>query len=78
MKRLIIIATILIITTAQAFAGWNLNFWGSNDKQKKQRYTVSQPVKPNDPVSVPEPGTLILLGGGLVALAGWRKLRGGK
>ena len=76
MKRLIIIAIVLIISAAPAFAGWNLNIFGSNDKQHKQRYAVTQPVTPNDPVSVPEPGTLILLGSGLVALAGWRKWGG--
>ena len=77
MKKLII-AIVLILSAAPAFAGWNLNWFGSNDKQKKQRYTTTQPVKPNDPVSVPEPGTLILLGGGLVALAGWKRIRRGK
>ena len=76
MKRLIIIVIVLMLSAAPAFAGWNLNFWGSNDKQKKQRYSATQPVNPSDPVSVPEPLTIILLGGGLVALAGWRKWGG--
>ena len=72
MKRLIIIAIVLILSAAPAFAGWNLNFWGSNDKQKKQRYAVTQPVTQNDPVSVPEPGTLSSWA------AGWRRWRGGE
>lgn len=76
MKRLIIVAIVLILSAPPAFAGWNLNFWGSNDKQKKHRYAVTQPVKPNDPVSVPEPMTIILLGSGLAALAGWRRWGG--
>lgn len=78
MKKLIFLAVLLIGSCGPhwhntAEAGWNLNFWGSNDKQHKHHKSGS-----TDPVSVPEPTTILLLGGGMAALAVWRKLRGQK
>jgi hypothetical protein len=35
-------------------------------------YTVPDSPDPPDPPAVPEPGSMILLGGGLVALGVWR------
>ena len=74
MKKIIIILTILLFTSP-ALAGWNFNFFGSNDKQDKNKgHHKKAPVEsqdPTSPVSVPEPATAILLTiglGGLVAL----------
>lgn len=82
MKKIITaIVLTLILTVAPAFASggrphkpnMNAHIWGSDDHQKK-----GNPTTTGDPVSVPEPATLILLGGGLVALAGYKRWRGGK
>jgi hypothetical protein len=72
MKRLIIAALIIAVVafSATSYAmgdrSKNLGIGGSNDNQHKHHDTTS-------PVPVPEPSTIILLGGGLVALAAWRR-----
>ena len=67
MKRLIIIAIVVFATTAPAFA-FSFKFWEHNGGGKPKQYHSGS----TEPVSVPEPGTLILLGSGLVALGAYR------
>jgi len=66
MKKLTIVVLIVLfcMVSSMAHAGWNLNLFGSDDKHNRK-----QPTQPNCPVSVPEPASLILLGGGVLALA---------
>jgi hypothetical protein len=52
-------------SNGNGFAGDNGNHYGS----LKDRNTVS------DPVSIPEPLTLLLLGSGIAGLAGWAAVR---
>ena len=81
MKRIIIIAIFILATTAPAFAmssrphkpNANWHVLGSDDHQKKSQ--VQTYPEPNPPVSVPEPGTLLLLGSGLVALGAWKRMK---
>jgi hypothetical protein len=77
MRKAIIIAAIVIAVVAFSATSYamgdrskNLGVFGSNDNQHKHRTSVEQPVHP-----VPEPSTIILLGGGLVALAAWGRKR---
>jgi len=69
MKKLIAVVFLSMVLSSMAHAGWNFNFWGSDDHQKKNQPQQSQPVDPNNPTSVPEPMTLILLGAGLIGIA---------
>lgn len=74
MKKILIVAVLLLLGT-NAWAGWNFNFFGSNDKQKKSRQQYSQTNRPNDPMPVPEPGTMMLLATGFTALGGMEIIR---
>jgi hypothetical protein len=72
MKKYLMILVALMVMAGTAEAGFG-NFWPFGNGHK---HRDNQPAsQPRDPQPVPEPGTIILLGGGLVALAAWRKLK---
>lgn len=72
MKK-ILFAILIVFAANSVEAGWNFNFFGSNDKQKKRRHQVETTTP--TPAPVPEPGTLFLVGGGLIGMAAWRRKR---
>lgn len=75
MKRIVlaIIVILALVVQADAFSVGNLKFRcpkfmpGCGSDHNKDRQVIP-PNRPDTPVSVPEPSTLILLGGGLAAL----------
>ena len=78
MKKLIFLAVLTIGSCGthwhnQVQAGMlgNFNLFGGNHHHHRNGGRT-------EPVSVPEPATILLIGGGLVALAAYRKLRGQK
>jgi superfamily II DNA or RNA helicase len=62
-------ALIITAMAGSAHAGWNLNIFGSDDKHKHGNRNQQAQTQPQEPTNVPEPMSLILLGGGLLALA---------
>ena len=78
MKRiaLIAIAVLAISATAHAMSGRpkNWNVFGSDDhKRSHNHYVEAPPSGPPTVVPTPEPGTLCLVGGGLLGLAAMRR-----
>ena len=76
-----LLAILILFAANSVEAGWNFNFFGSNDKQKKSRHKVVEtinPIEPIKPVTVvptPEPGTFFLVGAGLLGLAAMGRKR---
>ena len=73
MKRiaLIAIAVLAIFATANAMSGRpkNMNVFGSDDhKRSHNHYVQAPPSGPPTVAPVPEPGTLFLVGGGLIGI----------
>jgi hypothetical protein len=71
MKKYILAILIMAITTS-AHAGFFDFIFGNQHNGNKNR---GQQEQSNNPVSVPEPGTWILLGLGMGALGIWRKIK---
>ena len=79
MKRIaIVFACILLASTAFAMGNrsFNVNKFGSKDNQRSHNYLVEYQAPPSHPPTVvptPEPGTLFLVGGGLLGIAAMRR-----
>lgn len=81
MKSAISLLTLLVTL------GWGAGTAVSAQEDKTKEQTLqSMPtvplkpklIKPKQKATVPEPGTLLLVGSGLLGMAGWRKLRAQK
>ena len=75
MRKAIIIVIAVCAFYAQAEAmgnrSFNANKFGSKDNQRSHNYSVEYQAPPSHPPTVvptPEPGTLFLVGGGLIGI----------
>ncbi len=62
------------------FNGWRFNFVNGSQSPGKSANGFAWAVRSGDasaPTAVPEPGTMLLMGSGLVGLMAWRRLRRG-
>ena len=77
MKKIITTIALVLMLTTTAYASWFSRIIPSFGGHNKHNYHNSG-QQSDGPQSVPEPATLILLGGGIVVLAGYKRWRGGK
>ena len=72
-KAILVVAILAASVSAQAMGNrdFNVNKFGSKDNQRKHNYTVKSDTSIPPVYPTPEPGTLLMVGGGLIGLAIW-------
>lgn len=72
MKKTLIMAAIILAVYSSAEAMGNFNKFGSKDNQRSHDYVIKSDTSiPPTVYPTPEPGTLLMVGGGLIGLAIW-------
>ena len=71
MKKTLILAAIIMAIYSNVNAMGNFNKFGSKDNQRKHNYVIKSDTSIPPVYPTPEPGTLLMVGGGLIGLAIW-------